>query len=211
MKKIIGLSLLTILLMAQESVTNLKLEQVNKIIDSTFSEEGIKSQGTTDIDDGAFVDNVYILQKPSIDEDEPGNLIIETTVTSSGTEIHQGLTHVKNGAKLQDAKLESINEINNLTAIGGESYISQANVIVGEDSNVTNLVNSGNGNSVGDGTADKFSISQKNSIQDTNIKNTTIHQGLIVIDNGANASGLEISEQNRIRRSDGSGQNEINA
>jgi len=47
MKKIVVLSLLNLLLFAQESVSNLKLEQVNKIIDSTFSQEGVKSQGDT--------------------------------------------------------------------------------------------------------------------------------------------------------------------
>ena len=211
MKKILSLSLLGVWLVAQESVTHLKLEQVSKIIDSTFNEEGVKSQGTTSVEDDAFVDNVHILQKPSSDENVPGNLIVESTVTSSGSEVHQGLTHVKSGAKLQDAKLESINEIGNLKATSGESFVSQANVVVGEDSNVTKLVNSADESLVGDGTADKFTVYQENNIKDTNIKNTTIHQGLIVIKDGSDMSNLEVTQKNSIKRSDMSGQNEINA
>ncbi|NEW60956.1 hypothetical protein GSY74_06630 [Sulfurovum sp. bin170] len=211
MKKIIGLSLLTILLMAQESVTNLKLEQVNKIIDSTFHEEGIKSQGTVDIEDDAFVDNVHIVQKPSGIEEQPGNLIIDSTVTSAGTQIHQGLTHVKSGAKLQDAKLVSENEINNLTATGGESFVTQGNLIVGEESNVTNIIDNSGGNSVGDGTADKFTITETNKIKDTNIKNSIIHQGLITITDGASVSQLEIEQKNSVKRTDSSGSNDINS
>jgi len=211
MKKILNLSLFGLFLMAQDGVTQLKLEQVNKIVDSTFSEEGVKSQGTTNVEEDAFVDNVYILQKPSIDEETARNLIVDSTITSSGSEVHQGLTHVKSGAKLQDAKLESVNEIRDLKATSGESFVSQGNIIVGEDSNVTKLLNSANENVVGDGTADKFTVYQENSIADTNIRNTTIHQGLIVVKNGADVSNLDISQKNSITRSDMSGQNEINA
>ena len=211
MKKILSLSLFGLLLMAQEGVTELKLEQVNKIVDSTFSEKGIKSQGTTNIEENAFVDNVYILQKPSIDEEVAGNLIVDSIVTGSGSEVHQGLTHVKSGAKLQDAKLESVNEIRNLKATSKESFVSQGNVIIGDDSNVTKILNSANENVIGDGTADKFTIYQENSIADTKIRNTTIHQGLIVVKNGADVSNLDISQRNSITRSDMSGQNEINA
>ena len=211
MKKIIGLSLLSMVLVAQESVSHLKLEQVNKIIDSTFSENGVKSQGSTDIEADAFVDNVHILQKPSANEEVAGNLILNTTITSSGSELHQGLTTVKSGAKLQDAKLESINSMNNLKATSGESFVSQANVVIGEDSNVTKLISSANENISGDGTANKFLIFEENSIQDTNIRNTTIHQGLIVVKDGADVSNLNITQKNSIRRSSMSGQNEINA
>jgi hypothetical protein len=211
MKKIIGLSLLSMVLLAQESISHLHMEQVNKIIDSTFSEEGVKSQGSTDIEEDAFVDNVDILQKPSVDEEIPGNLIVDTTVTNSGSEVHQGLTNVKSGAKLQDAKLESMNIIDNLKATSGESFVSQANVIAGEDSNVTKLVSSANDNIVGDGTADKFLIKEENIIEDTNIRNTTVHQGLIVLKDGADVSNLNTTQKNSIKRSDMSGQNEINA
>ena len=210
MKKIISLSLLSVFILAQETVSYLKLEQVNKIVDSTFSEEGIKSQGTTEIEEDAFVDNVYILQKPGVGEEIPGNLI-DTTVTSSGSEVHQGLTTVKRGAKLQDAKLESINTISNLNAISGESFLSQANIIVGDDSNVTKLINSASQNIVGDGTAEQFEVTEVNSLEDTDTKNTTIHQGLIVIQNGADVTNLNISQKNTIQRSNMRGQNEINA
>jgi len=211
MKKIVVLSLLNLLLFAQESVSNLKLEQVNKIIDSTFSQEGVKSQGDTNIEEDAFVDNVHILQKPDIDKEIPGNLIIETTITSNGSEIHQGLTNIKRGAKLQDAKLESTNQIDYLKATSGESFISQANIIIGEDSNVTKLINNADENIAGDGTADKFELIENNNIKDTDVKNTTIHQGLVVIKDGADVSNLNITQKNSIKRSNMSGQNEINA
>jgi len=211
MKKIITLSLLSFILLAQESVNYLQVDQVNKIIDSTFSEDGVKSQGSTRIDANAFVDNVHILQQPNIDNQIPGNLIIDTTISSSGSQIHQGLTNVQHGAKLQDAILESTNSIENLQAISGESFVSQANIIIGEDSNVTKLINSTNVNIVGDGTADKFEIYEDNSLKDTTMKNTTIHQGLIVIKDGADVSNLKITQKNNIKRSDLSGQSEINA
>ncbi|CAA6812314.1 MAG: Autotransporter adhesin [uncultured Sulfurovum sp.] len=211
MKKVITLLLLSMLLTAQESVTQLKLEQVSRVIDSTFSEETVKTQGKTEIEDDAFVDNVQVLQKPSVDEETPGNLILNSSVTSNESEIHQGLTNVKSGAKLQDSQLESVNEIKSLEANSGASFVSQGNVIIGDDSNVSHIVNSANENLVEDGTADKLTVLQHNSLEDTEIKNTTIHQGLIVITNGADVSNLNVTQQNSIKRSDMSGQGEINA
>ena len=211
MKKVITLLLLSMLLTAQESVTQLKLEQVSRVIDSTFSEEAVKTQGKTEIEDDAFVDNVQVLQKPSVDEETPGNLILNSSVTSNESEIHQGLTNVKSGAKLQDSQLESVNEIKSLEANSGASFVSQGNVIIGDDSNVSHIVNSANENLVEDGTADKLTVLQHNSLEDTEIKNTTIHQGLIVITNGADVSNLNVTQQNSIKRSDMSGQGEINA
>ena len=211
MKKVLALSLITVMLIAEDSSSYLILEHSNKIIDSTFTEEGVKSQGNTIIENGAFVDNVHILQKPSSNDDVAGNLIIDSRVTSQGSQIHQGLTHVKSGGKLQDAKLESENEINNLEVMGGESFVSQANMVVGEDSNLSNLLNNGDGNDVGDGTADQFLVKQKNLIKDISIKNATIHQGLITIETGSSVSNLESVQNNRLKRSQIIGSNEINA
>lgn len=194
-KASILLSALASFALSGNIVNNLNIEQINKInSNSNFSNDVNVSQGTTNITDNSNIEDVYILQKDGI---SAGNLIENTTVNGNSSELHQGLTSI-NSSSLYHTELTSKNKVNGITVTGGKSIITQGNLIIGGDSNVSGTAGSSGGNpwDPPGASGENLEIIQNNILEDTSISNSNLHQGLTVINNGATVSSSFKLEQN---------------
>ncbi len=211
MKKIVVLSIIaSFFALANNSVTNLKLNQTSEIDNSSNINNGATvSQGQTDIKNSSNVENVTITQHD--------NTIDNTQISGTNSEVYQGLTIVNN-SRLENAELSSDNSIKDVNIINGKSIITQGNLIIGGESNVTGVAPTGGGGGfggIGGGTGgttgDNIEITQENKLQDTTMQNSIIHQGLTTINNGATVSStFKLNQENTIKVADFS-TNEMNA
>jgi len=207
MRKIIILSLIASFALAENSVTNLTIDQINKIqTSSNFSNGAMVSQGQTDIKNNSNVAEVSITQRVGTDA---GNLIEDTNINGTNSEVYQGLTSVDN-SRLEHVELTSQNKLKGVTVTGGKSTIRQANLIIGGESNATGTAGGGGSGMGMGGAGENLEITQTNTLQDTNIQNSVIDQGLTVINNGADVSNSFILKQtNTINRASASGKNSV--
>jgi len=196
MKKIVILSLIaSSFLLSANIVNDLKIEQINKVnSNSNFSNGATISQGTVDIQNNSNVEDVYILQQIG---SSAGNLVESTTISGTNSELHQGLTRV-DSSTLHHANLNSNNKVIHVTVTGGKSTITQANLIIGGDSNVSGTAGTGGGNpwDPPGASGENLEIIQNNILEHTNISDSSLHQGLTVINNDATVSNSFKLEQN---------------
>ncbi len=208
MRNIILLSVVTTSFIFGANVVNdLTVDQKNEINNnSNFSNGATVSQGQTDIQNNSNVDSVNILQRDGTDA---GNLIENTDVTNQSG-LYQGYTYIEN-SKLHNTDLESKNHVKNVTVTDG-SLVGQSILLIGGDSNVSGTAGSGGGGMGMGGSGENLKITQTNLLQDTNIKNSFVVQGLTYIDNGADVSNtFKLEQTNTINRASASGTNDINA
>ncbi len=197
MRKIIYLSIITpYFLFGVDSANSVTIQQVNKIRSNTnISNSSSIVQGKTNIKNNSDVDSLEITQKSGINA---GNLIEDSTISGANSKVVQGLSSV-NSSTLHNAKLNSNNTIRRVDITNGKSTVTQANLIIGDNSNVHGTAGGdGGGMGIG-GTADNIEITQNNLLEDTNIKKSTIHQGRTTINGGANISStFKLNENNSI-------------
>ena len=206
MKNIILLSVVaTSFVLGANVVNDLDVDQKNKTVGSTLSNGATVSQGQTNIQDNSNVDNVTLLQREGTNA---GNLIENSTI-SSESELDQGYTYIDN-SRLHNADIESENHVKNVTVTDG-SLVGQSILLIGGESNVTGTAGDDNGMGMG-GSGENLEITQTNLLQDTDIKNSFIVQGLTEINNGADVSNtFKLEQTNTINRASASGTNDINA
>lgn len=121
MKKILALSLVTsVSIFAASSVTNLQQNQVNVTQNSSLSNGTTAKQGTTELTN-ATVNNVSIDQTA-------GNLIDNSTLSGTNSIINQGVSSVSDST-LNNADLNSKNEIKRVNITGGSSTVIQLSLI----------------------------------------------------------------------------------
>ncbi len=190
MKKLVILSVIASLALADNSVTTLTIDQTNEIYNNTDISNGATvSQGQTDIKNGSNVENVTITQTD--------NTIDNSQISGTDSEIYQGLTSV-DSSRLENATLDSTNSIKDITVTGGKSTITQGNLIIGGDSNVTGTASSGSNHG---GSGENIKITETNTLEDTDIQNSTIDQGLTKVNNGAVVSStFNLQQTNNINR-----------
>ena len=70
-----------------------------------------------------------------------------------------------------------------------------------DDSNVTKSIDTTDKNCVEAGIDESLEIDEENKVKDAHMKNTTIHQGLIIIKDGTTIRNLNITQKNTIQRS----------
>ncbi|SFV70092.1 Autotransporter adhesin [hydrothermal vent metagenome] len=211
MKNIILLSVVaTSFVLGANVVNDLEIDQINKVhSNSSFSNGATVSQGQTDIQNNSNVNDVSILQR---DGANAGNLIENTTISGTNSELHQGLTSIDN-SRLDYADLESDNTVRRVEVTSGKSTITQGNLIIGGDSNISGSAGSTGGGfgGIGGSTGENLEITQINLLEDTSIKNSNIHQGHTVINSGAEVSKtFKLNQNNSITLLDATG-NDINA
>jgi len=198
-KASILLSALASFALSGNIVNDLEIEQINKVrSNSTFSNDVNVSQGTTNITDNSNIEDVHILQK---DGNSAGNLIENTTINGNNSELHQGLTSI-NRSTLHYAELTSKNKVNGITVTGGKSTITQGNLIIGGDSNVSGIAGSSGGDPWGGGgTGENLEITQTNLLENSHIDTSILHQGLTTINDDASVSiTFKLNQENTISR-----------
>lgn len=201
MKKIVILSVVASFALAGNVVNGLVVNEVSEVSDSSsFSNNATISQGQTDVKNSSNVEDV------SITQNNDGNVIEDTTVSGTDSEVYQGLTSVDNST-LHHAELKSDNTISGVDIIGGKSTVTQANLIVGGVSTLSGTAG-GSGHHHGHTLGDKIEIKEVNVLEDTNIENSDIHQGLTTLDNGATVlNTFKLEQENTINRVDSYGDN----
>ena len=207
MKKLIVLSIIASFALADNTVTSLTVDQKNEIFNNTNISNGATiSQGQTDIKNGSNVNSVTITQRYGTDA---GNSLENTTITGTNSEVYQGLTSVDN-SRLEHAELTSQNKLKGVTVTGGKSTIRQANLIIGGESNATGTAGGAGGNMGMGGSGENLEITQTNTLQDTNIENSVIDQGITVINNSADVSkSFKLKQTNTINRASANGRNSV--
>lgn len=205
MKKLVILSVIASFALSQTAVTDLTIHQENEVKNgSQLSNSATVSQGQTDIKNNSNIENVTITQDSLIDN---------TQVTGEESEIHQGLTSV-DSSRLENADLSSTNTIKDVTVSNGKSIITQGNLIIGGESNVTGTADSSGGSGgmgMGGSSGENLDINQTNLLEDTDIQSSTIHQGKITINNQADVSiSFKLNQNNIINRATANGTNTLN-
>jgi len=207
MKKLIILSVAVSFALSGNVVNDLDIEQINKVNNnSNFSGGATVSQGQTYIQNDSTVTSLDIKQR---DGAEAGNLIDNVTITGTN-QLHQGLTHIDN-SRVEYTSLDSKNEVKNVDIIGSTSVVTQGALFIGGESNVTGIADSGGGGMGIGGSGENIEITETNILRNTNIDNSTLHQGLTIINNQASVTNtFKLTQQNTINRASSTGTNSEN-
>ncbi|MCK4440590.1 MAG: hypothetical protein KAU90_01200 [Sulfurovaceae bacterium] len=195
-KKIIILFIASSLVMGANTIDNLTIVQKNKITTNSSINNATVHQGKTEILDASYIDNVYI--NPG-DSTTIGNLIENTDIVgideANRPIVYQGFVKIQN-SEARDLKFKSINNIQNVGTIYGNSSITQGSFII-TDSNVTD---SSSLNAI---ELNALNVIDNTSIDANNIdiNATEIKQDVVLFEAGAIVDDLSIKYKNRILNS----------
>ena len=195
-KKIIILFIASSLVMGANTIDNLIVVQKNKITTNSSINNATVHQGKTEILDASYIDNVYI--NPG-DSTTIGNLIENTDIVgideANRPIVYQGFVKIQN-SEARDLKFKSINNIQNVGTIYGNSSITQGSFII-TDSNVTD---SSSLNAI---ELNALNVIDNTSIDANNIdiNATEIKQDVVLFEAGAIVDDLSIKYKNRILNS----------